>query len=157
MRWLGNLAALVVVLLGIALSPLRATAAEIPPLVVYDAAVGLTPTTNQASHDAVRPKGEGPRINAYDCDAARLFGYDDAPNLRVIAGAGVPAYDGALEHADRRDVRGTGAIYGAAAATTAAEAVSARVEVTALLASFEVPGCTPDAGASLNGCVSYGR
>jgi hypothetical protein len=39
----------------------------------------------------------------------------------------------------------------------AAEAVSARVEVTALLASFEVPGCTPDAGASLNGCVSYGR
>jgi hypothetical protein len=29
--------------------------------------------------------------------------------------------------------------------------------LTTLLASFELPGCTPDAGASLRGCISYGR
>jgi hypothetical protein len=75
----------------------------------------------------IRPDGQGPlSINAYDCDAATLFGYDDAPNLRVIAGAGgVHAYDGALEHAVRPEAQGEGAIYDAPATTTAAEGAEA--------------------------------
>ena len=114
----------VLLLVGIILSPLHAVAATIPMLIAYDAAVRRSPTTSQVAHDGVRPEDEGPRINAYDCDAAVLLVYDDAPNLRVIAGAGgVHAYDRALELSERREVA-WGPIYAAPAATPAAEGVA---------------------------------
>jgi hypothetical protein len=108
-------------LLGVAviLSPLRAVAATFPMLIAYDAAVGLTPTTLLRTHDAVRRESEQRPTNTYD---PGRVSYDDASNPLVVAGAGaVCAYDDALEH-DRREVRGEGAVYGAAATAPAAEA-----------------------------------
>ena len=72
-------------------------AATAPMLIAYDAAVGSTPTTVQASDDAARSEGEAPRINAYDRNARPLFAYDAVSNPHMIASAeACRADDGAL-------------------------------------------------------------
>jgi hypothetical protein len=114
------LAALFVVV-GVVLSPRRAAAATIPTLFAYDGMVPPTATTVLGRPDAVPTEAERPAFNAYD---AALLDYNYAASPHVLAGGGaVHAYDDALEHADQREVHSEGAIYAAAATTTAAEEV----------------------------------
>jgi hypothetical protein len=128
MTWRGLLAA-VFIIVGVVLSPLRAVAA-VPMLMATVQTVGPTATTHLGRSDAVRREAEHPRINAYD---AALFDYDDASNPQVTAGAGaVRAYDGHLEHGERREVRGEGA-YVAPSNVTAAEGVASEVQGGATL------------------------
>jgi len=111
-------ALLVLLLMGVVLSPLCAAAATSPTLVAYNA----TATMVLGRHDAVRTgSAEVGRRGIYEYDGAGLA-YDDASNLHVDAGAGaLHANDGAIELVDRRELRNARAIHAAAPATTAAE------------------------------------
>jgi Predicted lipoprotein of unknown function (DUF2380) len=109
---------LIVVVVGIVLSPLRAAAATIPTLIAYDAAIRSTATT-ALGRLAVRPMTDLTRTS---CDNA-TFGYDDSSNRPSAPGVRrVPAYDDALNLAERRE-QTEEAIYGATATTAAAEGV----------------------------------
>jgi hypothetical protein len=113
--------ALVVLLAGIILSPLRAVAATIPALIAYDAAVRPTATTRIVSEPSPQPEPRS--ANEYGYDGA-LVRYDGPSNPPVAAGTGaVHAYDGTLELTERREVA-EGVIYDATVATVAAEAVA---------------------------------
>jgi hypothetical protein len=108
---------IIVAVIGLALSPLRAVAATVPVLIAYDAAVGLTATTRGEAGASLRSDRRNVPAHAYD-DGAR--GYVCAMRPRAVDGAGVVhAYDGTLNF-DRREV-GEGAMYAARAPTTAAE------------------------------------
>lgn len=117
MTWRSSLAALVL-LAGMVLSPLRATAATVPTLFAYDAAGGAMPTTAFGREDALRCGAEPSCIGGYDQGGAS---YDVAANPRVVAAVRtIQAYDDALELPERCEV-GEGVIYSAALALTAAE------------------------------------
>ena len=122
MGWLGKLSALILLLVGVVLSPLRAAAATIPMLIAYDVPGRPAATIAFGRHDGVRPKAGQARSTTYD---DTLQGYDrpSRPPLARDAGA-VCAYDDALEHADRREVFGQGAICDAIAAPIAVEGVA---------------------------------
>lgn len=80
MNWLCRFATLVLLVVGIVLSPLRAMAATVPMLVTCDAMVGRSYTM--------------------------LDRHDGASNLRAAAGAGdVRAYHGDVEQTSRREIR----------------------------------------------------
>ncbi len=127
MGWFGRLGAVVVLVVGIVVSPLPTMAATVPPLLAYDTAARSTATTGGGAYDAVRSEPERASISAYDCGAA-VFGYDDCASLRMSTGAGAAlAYDGRLEHAHRGGVRPAGAIYDDPTATAAAEGITNQV------------------------------
>jgi hypothetical protein len=105
LRRASRVVARLLLVLGIILSPLRATAATVPALLAYDAAVGPTATT-VPWHDPVRSETaetEGPAINDYD---GAHPAHDGASNVRVLH-----AYDDAREHTHPREVRAEGVIY----------------------------------------------
>ncbi len=116
-------ALLVLLLMGIALSPLRAAAGTIPMLVAYDATVT---TVLRRRHDAVRSgPAEVERHGIYDYDGARLA-YDGGgggpvrrARRRWVPGA-LHACDATLERR-QRELGSEGAICGTAATPTAPE------------------------------------
>jgi filamentous hemagglutinin len=93
-------ALLLVFLVGIVLSPLRAMAAAIPMVTAYDAAVWRTATVRVEAGPSVQPDRGSAPTTAYGDDT---FGYDSPSSRRVANGSGAfCAYDDALEHADMR-------------------------------------------------------
>jgi hypothetical protein len=120
-------------LVGVALSPLRAVAATLPMLIPYDAAVGPTAMAAFDGGDAVRPEGVEAKSPAFhDYDGARLA-QEGASNPPVAPRApGVHAYDDALELLERRELA-KGPIFDAAVPTAAAEGAE-----TALVEGGEV-------------------
>jgi|CZKU01.1.fsa_nt_gi hypothetical protein len=119
--WWCGLAALLIVV-GILLSPMRAMAATAPMLVVTVRVVWTTATTQLGGADAVRREAAHPSINAYDAARSR---YDDLSNARVAPGLGeAGAYDGHLEHAERHELGGAGAIQVTSFDAPAAEGVA---------------------------------
>ena len=117
-------AALVILLVVVVLSPLRAVAATIPALIAYDAAVRPTATTRIVSEPSPQPEPRS--ANEYGYDGA-LVRYDGPSNPPVAGGTGaVHAYDGTLELIERSGLA-EGAIYGAVASTAAAEGGGAAI------------------------------
>jgi hypothetical protein len=113
-----RLAALVLLVVGIVLSPMRALAATIPALFAYDVPVPHPPTVRVGASPSLRPEGS---------TVARYI-YDDVPDghvgrtkLHTGHGTGsVHVYDAALEVTERREAA-NGVIYVAPAAPPAAE------------------------------------
>jgi hypothetical protein len=118
LRW----GAAILLVAGLVVLPLHAVAATIPMFVMYDAVVSPTATSTLGAHEAARSgaaQGARPCIN--ECDAAGLV-YEAPSNSCVAVPVGADhAYDRALLEPRRV---GEGAISGAAAATTATEALA---------------------------------
>jgi hypothetical protein len=103
---------------GIVLSPLRAVATTVPTSFAHDAAVGSTAMVRIETGPSRRPERERGHEYVYDDAHDR---YSDPSNPPVVAGApGVHAYDDALELLERCEPS-AGVIYVVASATAAAE------------------------------------
>jgi hypothetical protein len=94
-------------MVGIVLSSLHATAVTIPMLAAYDEVARPTATTVLGEHDTGHPEVEHPCINAYD---AAHPGYDGPSRVGVGTGAVHPYEDdrpehAAPEHADQHEAR----------------------------------------------------
>jgi hypothetical protein len=110
--------AALLLLVGIVLLPLRATAATIPMLIAYDMAAWSTATMQVETGASVRSERGGAPEYVYD-DVLEATG--SAANPREAACAGpVHAYDGALERPEPPELA-KGMIYDAPVATTAAK------------------------------------
>jgi hypothetical protein len=79
---------LLLLLMGIVLSPLRAVAATVPVLFACDAVVRPTTTTRVDTGSSLRPNAEQAPITAYG-DA--LFGYDTPSRLLLLADGSGPS------------------------------------------------------------------
>lgn len=119
-RWLRPFVALLLVV-GIALSPLRAVAATVPMLLACRAPAPRTATVRVEARSALRLELSGAFEYVYD-DAPR--GHDGGTKRQAFDETGaVDAYDPALEFTERREV--SEGIYEAPAPTTAAEGLEA--------------------------------
>jgi hypothetical protein len=110
--------AVLLLIVGIVLSPLRAVAAMVPMLIAYDVAGPRTATTRVEVGPSLRSDRGSVSEYVYD----DILGADGStPSPPVAAGAGtIHAYDRALELTDRREAA-NGVLYAAAAATAAAK------------------------------------
>jgi hypothetical protein len=108
-RW-RHFAVLLILLVGIVLSPLRAVATTVPMFIAYDAAVlsstmaavGRPVRVRQSVEEAVR--GEAWVASEYTYDSA-LVGYDDARNsLGIGAARGGKGHDDEHELTERREL-----------------------------------------------------
>src|SRR5882672_3890226 len=91
-----------VIILGIVLSPLRATAATVPLLLAYDATIRPSATTRIEGAGSVRRESRTRQEYGYD---AALVGYGGSSSLGAERGAGaVLAYDDEPKLADRHEV-----------------------------------------------------
>jgi hypothetical protein len=120
------------VLMGVVLLPLRAVAATVPMLIAYDGVVRPTATVRVEARPS--PRAERCSASDYVYDDTR-DGYDGTTTRRVIdAAGGVHAYDHALNLAKHREVA-EGVIYGAPAATAAAEGLGGAASTAARFAT----------------------
>jgi hypothetical protein len=92
----GRALAVLVLVVGIVLSPLRAVAAALPMLFAYGAAVPPTATIPVGRSAAVRSEAKPRGINDYD---RLLLAYSGPSKPHVAAGAAgaIRTYDGALK------------------------------------------------------------